>query len=136
MEHYNYERFGEYSIMVLTDSDSEHSHFNGAQLAGIDAKGERVPMRDADGTFPKEIFDVKGSYQECCALFAETEARLRSQGHSVHTYTEETAEFPHKRMLVNLPDVDIAYMEANGMIFLTEENASENISGKVWDLDV
>lgn len=135
MKPYDYQRTGEYSIMVFTDTGAEHSHFSGVQMAGINSEGERVPMVNADGTFPKGIFDVKGSYQACCVWFAETESRLRREGHSVHTYTEDTPEFPCKRMLVNLPDEDVAYMEANSFIFLTEENKVENIAGKRLRLD-
>ena len=135
MEMYNYQKSGEYSIMVFTDADADHSHFSGRQLAGINAEGERVAMVNTDGTFPKEIFEVKGSYQDCCGWFEKTESLLRRQGHSVHTYTEECVAVPRKRMLVNLPPEDVAYMEANSMIFLTEENASENIAGELLESD-
>lgn len=135
MKPYNYQKTGEYSIMVFTDPDGGHSHFSGTQLAGINAEGQRVPFVDPDGTFPKEIFDVKGSYEECCAWFAETASRLQREGHSVHIYTEEGVEFPSKRVLVNLPDEHVAYMEANDMIFLTEENKAENIAGEILDLE-
>ena len=136
MKHYNYEKSGEYSIMVFTSEEGDHSHFSGTQLAGINAEGQRVPLVDPDGTFLKTIFDEKGSYQECCAWFDETASRLQREGHSVHTYTEERIEFPCKRMLVNFPDEDVAYMEANGFIFLTEENEAENIAGKILETKV
>ena len=135
MRQYNYKRTGEYSIMVFTDEGADHSYFSGMQMAGINAKGQRELMVNPDGTFPKEIFDFKGSYQQCCAWFDETEAHLRSQGHSIHTYTEDTPKIPNKRMLVNFSDIDVAYMEANGMIFLTEENEPENIAGKILGLN-
>lgn len=133
---YNYQKSGEYSIMVLTDPDGGHSHFTGAQLAGIDAKGERVPMLNPDGTFPKNIFDVKGSYGDCSDWFWEMAKRLVAEGHSVYTYTEESVKFPRYRMLVNLSSADVAYMEANAMIFLTEENEDENIAGEVLEWNV
>lgn len=133
MKMYNYKRTGEYSIMVHTDEGAEHSHFSGMQLAGINSEGERVPMVEPDGTFPKSIFDFKGNYQQCCAWFDKTEAHLRSQGHSIHTYTEDIPKTQDKRMLVNFPDIAVAYMEANAMIFLTEENESENIAGKILE---
>ena len=131
MKPYDYKRTGEYSIMVFTDEGANHSHFSCVQMADINSEGERVPMIDPDGTFPKTIFDFKESYQECCEWFAETESHLRSQGHSVHTYTEEGVPIPCKRILVNFPDIAVAYMEANDMIFLTEENEAENIAGEL-----
>ena len=134
---FSYQKDGEYSIMVFTEKEDEpsHSHLSGTQMAGVNANGERVPMLDADGTFPKTLFDEKGSYPDCCVWFAETESYLRGQGHSVHTYTEATGNpCPNKRMLVNFSDEDVAYMEANDMIFLTEENSEENTAGRKWKL--
>lgn len=113
-------------ITDITDAESLCHHFRGVQLSGVATiDGRGVLTREGNHRFPKEIFDEKGSYQECCAWFAETESRLRSQGHSVHTYTEEGVTVPRKRMLVNLPDEAVAYMEANNFIFLTDD--SENV---------
>lgn len=129
---YDYQKSGEYSLIVITEKGEAHSHFSCAQLAGMNDVGEKVLLSDPDGTFPKECFNKEASYADCCAWFEETASRLRSHGHSVYTYTEDTDNpFPNKRMLVNLPDEAVAYMEANNQIFLTDENVAENISGKV-----
>lgn len=129
----DYQKNSEYSIMVLTDTDSEHSHFN-AVLLSTTERGEKTAELNADGTFPRKLFDKIGTYEQCCFWFTETEAFLKKWGHEVHSYTEEVDTFPRKRMLVNLDLVDIAYMEANDFLFLNKENAKENISGKEWDL--
>ena len=115
--------------MVLTDA-KDHSHFNAAQLVRKGRMGERILTEDKDGTFPKKLFDVKGSYQQCVDWFYKTAQHLIRKGHCVYTFKEEVARFPRLRMLVNLPPEDVEYMQTHNMIFLKKENEAENMSGK------
>jgi len=129
MLEFDFKETGEYSLMIFGDDDSDHFHFHGTQFADI-IQDERCLITDQDGTWPATIFDLKGSYEECLKLFNDIETHLKSQGFSVWSFSKDKSDVSSMRMLVNFPDEDVAYLEANNLMFLTDDNEEDNIAGQ------